>query len=307
MDLIRVHISTTTECSELVADLLFNLGSSGVSIEDKNDVIQLYKSNVIWDYIDEKLLEKSEIVTVIGFFDEETYASVKVDIINELDAFRAMSEFECGSLEVTVDRVNDTDWLEQWKKFYAPIDCGNIIIVPEWIKFDDNNKTIVKIDPGVAFGTGEHETTKCCLKLLDELDINGKTVLDIGCGSGILGIAAAKKGASHVVAFDIDEIAVEAAIKNAKLNGVLDVMTISQGDLLNGSQVKADVILANITADILILLSKDIIPHLNDGGVVILSGIIHKRLDDVVQAYAKLGIKIERKLILGEWCALRLI
>jgi ribosomal protein L11 methyltransferase len=210
------------------------MGCQGVSITDKNDVLDALESNLFWDYVDEKLLaESSDVVKVRSFFLEEEYGSRRGTLAERLDAIRENLP-NCGSLEVTSALIDDADWANNWKQYYKPITVKNLRITPEWLKSpDDDAYTAVYLDPGMAFGTGEHETTKMCLSLMQESPMLGKKVYDIGCGSGILGIAAAKLGAS-VVMTDIDPTSVLTAQKNAEKNGVSDKVKILCADLLKG-------------------------------------------------------------------------
>lgn len=304
----EVDIATSSEGADLVANVLFECGSEGVSIYDSNDLMELIKSDIIWDYIDEHLLVKSEVVHVKGFYAQEGFDKTYTAILEGLSNLKSLSGFNLGSLEITCREISDEDWINVWRKYYQPIHIGHIVIVPNWLSYDKQpDETVVYMDPGMAFGTGEHESTKICLQLFSELDCVGKTVLDVGTGSGILGITAAVSGASKVYMSDIDEIAVKAAKENAAANRTEAVTVIVQDDLISNADIQADIVFANITADILISLSKDIGTCLRDGGYVILSGIIKKRYIEVEQAYIKAGYKVDKCIEMGEWCGIRLV
>lgn len=304
----EITVNTTSEGSDLIAMALYDCGSDGVSIYDSADILELIKSDVIWDYIEESLLISSKIVKVKGYFAEDDFTQVYCDFIDEINAIKSNSPFDLGSLEVVVTDVDDCDWVNEWKKYYKPIHIGDIVIVPKWIKYNaEPNQKLVYIDPGMAFGTGEHESTKLCLKLFSELDVNGKTVLDIGTGSGILGIASSVGGADSVYMSDIDSIAVDAARANAELNNLSGKVVIEQGDLTANAKIKGDIVFANITADILITLSGQIGNCLRNNGYIILSGIIKARYDDVLNAFLDKGYKLDKSLIDGEWCGIRLV
>lgn len=301
----ELTVNTTTDGSDLVAMILSDAGSDGVTIYDSKDILELYKSDIIWDYIDDKVLEQSEVVRVKGFYNEDNFSEIYAEVLDELTELKTNSPFELGSLEVSVDTIDDQDWLNVWKKYYKPIHIGNIVIVPKWLKYDaQEGEKVAYIDPGMAFGTGEHESTKLCLTLFSELECEGKSVLDIGTGSGILGITASVCGADSVYMSDIDPIAVEAAKQNASLNK-LGKCTIACDDLVANATVKGDIVFANITADILIMLSKDIKKLINENGYIILSGIIKARYDEVLQAYLDAGFILDKSMVLGEWCGLR--
>lgn len=305
---IEVTVATNTETSEIVADILYELGSNGVAIYDTEDVESMLKSDIIWDYIDEKLLKKSEIVTVKGYYDTENISDILLELDNALEKLRNNSLSAVGSLEVTTMEIDDQDWVNVWRKYYKPIHTGRIVVVPNWIKYEPKDgETPIFIDSGMAFGTGEHETTRLCLELLSELDTSGKDVLDIGTGSGILGIAAAALGAKSVFMSDLDIVAVESAKKNLALNTVVSDVTIKQCDLLSETDISGDIVLANITADILIRLSKDIKEHMRPSGYLIISGIIHMRADDVRGAFLSSGLKLDTERVDGEWRAMRFV
>lgn len=300
MNYLQVTVTTTTEGSDIVASLLMDEGSEGVSIIDHKDVEDLIKSDVIWDYIDDSLKIDDKKVFVSGFYDEGKNLS---SLNQKLDLLKANAAVDVGSLETSVSVNRTEDYGNVWKQFYTPIEIGEkLVVVPKWLKHSDNGRNAVYIDPGMAFGTGKHETTSMCLKLLDSTDLQDKTVADMGCGSGILGIAAMKLGAKSCMMNDIDPQAVKAAKENAELNGV--DCTILLGDLKNDGE-QFDVIIANITADVLIRLSSVIESMAKKGTTVILSGIINERADDVVKAYGKFLLKDRIKD--GEWQALRYI
>ncbi len=300
MNYLQVTVTTTTEGSDIVASLLMDEGSEGVSIIDHKDVEDLIKSDVIWDYIDDSLKIDDKKVFVSGFYDEGKNLS---SLNRKLDLLKANAAVDVGSLETSVSVNRTEDYENVWKQFYTPIEIGEkLVVVPKWLKHSDNGRNAVYIDPGMAFGTGKHETTSMCLKLLDSTDLQDKTVADMGCGSGILGIAAMKLGAKSCMMNDIDPQAVKAAKENAELNGV--DCTILLGDLKNDGE-QFDVIIANITADVLIRLSSVIESMAKKGTTVILSGIINERADDVVKAYGKFLLKDRIKD--GEWQALRYI
>lgn len=302
----QITVNTTTDGSDLVAMVLYDCGSDGVSIYDSKDILELIKSDIIWDYIEPAVLEQSPIVKVKGFYDVENFDSIYVNVLDGLEELKQNSPFELGSLEVEVCDLDDADWVNEWKKYYKPIHIGKIVIVPKWIKYTtEADERVVLIDPGMAFGTGSHESTRLCLELFGELDCVGKSVLDIGAGSGILGISASICGAESVYLSDIAPLAVKACHENAELNNIKNAV-ITQADLLENATVKGDIVFANITADILIALSGNIGNVLKKDGYIILSGIIHKRYDDVLNAYLDKGYILDKSVVLGEWCGLRL-
>ena len=306
MDYREITVFTTTAASELVADILSDLGSEGVGIYDKNDFLQLCKSDVVWDYVDESVLAASEVVRVLGYFPEESADEVERKLGERLDDLKRDCAFETGSLETSRRVVGDEDWNVVWRKFYSPIECGGVAVVPGWIDYTPKEgDKVVKMDPGMAFGTGEHETTRLCLKLMQDGVIVGARTADLGTGSGILAVAASKLGASSVDACDIDEKAVAVAKSNCDINGVTNV-SVKQADLLAELSGQYDLILANITADILIRLAEGVAPYLAPQGRLIVSGIIAARLESVKTAFLNAGFEVARQERDGEWHAMEL-
>lgn len=298
----EITILTNTQGAELVANILEELGSNGVSIYDTSDLAELIKSDIIWDYVDESLLIKNEIVKVSGYFKEDD--AIEKEIAKRLEFLKDNSPFKLGSLEMTASLVDDTDWLNEWRKYYQPIHAGKIVVVPKWINYPkQDDEYIVKLDPGMAFGTGSHESTFMCLSLLNEIEVKDKTVIDVGTGSGILGIASAVMGARSVEAYDIDDIAVDAARENASLNDIAKVFSADNANLIDKTNNKFDIALANITADILIDLSKSISEYLNKNGKLIISGVIATRKDSVINAFKSKGFSVVKEMAMNDWRA----
>ncbi len=293
-----ITVSTTHECADLIASAMFDVGAGGVSILDKMDFLDLVKSDVIWDYVDESILEQSDEVKVSTICELDDN-----DFVSRLEKRLAQMK-ECGGLvygEITVETVTSSDYENEWKKYYKPIVTQNVTVVPTWIKYEaSKGEKIMRLDPGMAFGTGSHATTRMCLELMDVKD---KSVIDVGCGSGILGIAAKICGASQVYMCDIDQQAVDFARENARANNTEAV--IEKADLIKGEH-KAQFIFANITADILMRLSADIGKHLEQDGQIVLSGIIDEREDEIVKCYKTAGYKIVERMTMDGWCAFKL-
>lgn len=292
-----ITVFTNHNDADLISSAMFDAGAGGVSILDKQDFLDLVKSDVIWDYVDESVLEQSEVVKVSTMYEQDdSDFPIKLEaILEELKK----NGVQFG--EILRGEIDAADYENEWKKYYNPIKTKNITIVPTWIDYKaSKGEKIMRLDPGMAFGTGSHATTRMCLELMD---VHDKDVIDVGCGSGILGIAAAICGAKSVYMCDIDEQAVEFARKNALLNHVN--ATIEKADLLQGEQ-KADFIFANITADILMRFSKSIGKHLRENGTIVLSGIIDTRLDEVIQCYQSAGYQIVERMAIDDWRALKL-
>lgn len=292
-----ITVFTNHNDADLISSAMFDAGAGGVSILDKQDFLDLIKSDVIWDYVDESVLGQSEVVKVSTMCDpsDKDFLTALAANLEELKK----NGVQFG--EVLTGEIDAADYENEWKKYYNPIKTKHITIVPTWIDYKPSkDEKIMRLDPGMAFGTGSHATTRMCLELMD---VEGKDVIDVGCGSGILGIAAKICGAKSVYMCDIDEQAVEFARKNAELNNVEAV--IERADLLNGDR-QADFIFANITADILMRFSKSIGKHLRDDGVIVLSGIIDTREDEVVQCYTNAGYEIIERESQDDWRGLKL-
>lgn len=308
MKFTELTIHTTSEGSELIADVLWRYTNYGVAISDVKDVIALQRDKAMyWDYMDEALLEEGDVL-VKAFVSEEETDKVLPQIREDFEELvKNGGEFvKFGTLETTKREVEGDDWLEIWKKHFRPLHIGGrIVVCPEWIEYEKQpEEEVVKLDSNMAFGTGEHETTSMCLKLLQEYLTPSSVCIDVGCGSGILGISAIKLGAEFAYLTDIDDIAVKSAAHNSKMNGVADKVKVVRSDLLSDAEIKADIMLANITAEILCRLAPSIPKNLKEGGVLILSGIIESRLSMVLEAFGAQGLKFDKQLKDGEWYAL---
>lgn len=292
-----ITVFTNHNDADLISSAMFDAGAGGVSILDKQDFLDLVKSDVIWDYVDESVLEQSEAVKVSTMC-EPTDTDFLVNLQANLEEMKK-NGVQFG--EILIGDIDAADYENEWKKYYNPIKTKHITIVPTWIDYKaSKGEKIMRLDPGMAFGTGSHATTRMCLELMD---VNGKDVIDVGCGSGILGIAAKICGAKSVYMCDIDEQAVEFARQNASLNHVDAV--IERADLLEGDR-QADFIFANITADILMRFSRSIGKHLRKGGIIVLSGIIDTREAEVVQCYRDAGYEIIERQSIDDWRAFKL-
>ncbi|MCI8487651.1 MAG: 50S ribosomal protein L11 methyltransferase [Clostridia bacterium] len=295
----KATVTTTTEFADTLSVVLIDLGSEGVSVADGEEIKRVLREHT-WDYADDSLFEQTDsAVYVSGYYPENHDFSALIEKLNEL---RAMADLNAGSLELSLNKVDSADYENEWKKYYVPIELKKTVIVPKWQKYG-GDKLAVYIDPGMAFGTGSHETTKLCLKFLEKTDLCGKTCADIGCGSGILGAAALKLGAKSCFMADTDEQAVAAAKENCELNGVCARAEIIKGTLDSSVKDRFEVIAANITADVLISLKDAFYGALRSGGILIMSGIIHSRATDVLAAYGEL-FALESQESDGEWQAM---
>ena len=301
---IELTVSTTHIGGELVSDILWGYTELGVVINDVEDVIALARDGRAWDYADESIFKADKTVLVKAYFPIEDAESTIGAVVRDLVSMKEQSPLDLGTFE-TVKREIDGDlWREQWKEHFKPIHIGKIVIVPEWLEYaPKDNEIIVLLDSNMAFGTGEHETTSMCVGFLEDYVSKDDTVLDVGCGSGILGICASKLGAKQVIMTDIDECAIVATEHNMKLNGV-ENGTVLLKNLLDDNTVKGNVIVCNIMAEVLIAFAPYIGANLLDGGAIILSGILVERLSAVKDAYVNAGFKVVDQNIKGEWSAI---
>ncbi len=309
MDWMKITVLTTTIASDLVSQMLIDAGSQGTIIEDKNDVQMNQRPEGQWDIIDEEIARRiGDDVKVTGFYPMDNRAPDTLSFVK--DRARELPNLapgiDLGKLEVTMTTIDDEDWAENWKSQYKPFRLGkHIVIRPGWEEYDaEPTDKVVTIDPGMAFGTGTHETTGMCVSLVEEYVKPGMDVIDVGTGTGILAIAAAHMGAKHVLASDIDPMAVRVAAENIEINGFSDVIEAREGDLLEAADTTADVVIANIIADVIIMISAPVRAFIREGGVFICSGIAREREDEVIEALKKAGYGKLDKRNDGEWTAI---
>ncbi len=309
----EIKVKTTSESSEAVSNMLYEIGAEGVLIEDPNDPVYTNSKESDWDYIDieevKMHLEYDGAVVKCYFDGADVGASDLEDKLTHLKGRLSQIEsfgLDGGPLTVEVKELENTDWNNEWKKHYKPFEVGNrLVIKPSWEEYEaTDDRLIIEIDPGGAFGSGTHETTSMCMEMLEENVTADMDVFDIGCGSGILGIAAAKLGAKAVIAVDLDEAAVMTTHENAVRNNVSDNFTVHHGNLMDVVSGKADIIVANIIADIIILLAKDLRTFMKPGGLFISSGIIDDKIDAVKEGLEASGFEIVEVRRRGEWAAI---
>lgn len=307
MKFIEFTVHTTTEGSELISDIFWNYTNYGVTICDVNDVIALQRDKrTFWDYMEDGLAEERSDVLVKCFLPLDIADENIRSILAEMEQLRARSELPLGTLETSRREIEGDDWIDVWKKHFRPIEIGErLVVCPEWIEYAPKaGQEVIRLDSNMAFGTGEHETTSMCLEFLQRYLKEGDTVVDVGCGSGILGIGALKLGAKFAYLTDIDYVAVRSAEHNLALNGVSDRAKVALSDLLDNAEIAGEVMTANITADILCRLAPSIPKNLKQGGTLILSGIIDSKLAQVVGVYEGLGLRLVEQKKKGEWYAL---
>ena len=302
-------ISTSSAGVESVSNVLVVCGVGGFEVCDSSDFLEFLNSHTpAYDYVDDGVMELASQRSIIKFYTainsqgDEIISSVE----HALEELRSCDkDGVLGTLELAVSIVDDSDWKDNWKQFYHPIAIGEkLMVVPAWEQVD-TEVPVLKIEPGMAFGTGSHETTSLCLELLSEENLCCKRVLDVGCGSGILSQAAVILGAASADGGDIDEAAVTTAKANAKLNRLEDKVSYHCGNLLEYTDGEYDIVVANIVADIIKQLTADVGKVLKKGGVYIVSGIIVERVDEVADCIASNGFTVTEIRERRGWTAIR--
>lgn len=306
MNWVEIKVKTTTEAIEAVSNIFYEAGVAGVVIEDPKIYLRPHDSNK-WDYVDIPEGLDFEVAQVTGYLAKDSSLAERTQVIRERISQLPSYGLDIGMGEVAVTTISEADWGEAWKKYYKPTHIGkNIVVKPSWEEYKPkaDEEVIIELDPGMAFGTGTHETTMLCLEILEEYIKKDCAVIDIGCGSGILSIACGKLGAKQVLAIDKDEIAVKVASENIKRNNLEKCIKAMKGDKFQGINFKADIVVANIIADVVIDITKDVGLYLKDGGIFISSGIIKDRKLSVFEALEKNGFDVIKQFEKGEWVAL---
>ncbi|SFA75607.1 50S ribosomal protein L11 methyltransferase [Clostridium frigidicarnis] len=300
---IEVKIITKSEALEPVQGIFYGLDVKGVAIEDPNDILGREQGPLTWDFADLNVLEhKGNAAVVKGYFSlEDNIEEVIKYIKGKLNELKEMG-IDIGEGKVEYEEVKEEDWANNWKKYYKPTKIGEKIVVkPIWEEYNvDQEELIIEIDPGMAFGTGTHETTRMCVASLEKYIKENTVVFDIGTGSGILAIAAARLGAKHAIGVDLDPVAVESAKENVGYNK-LNNIEILEGNLLDVVEGKADLVVANIIAEVICILVDDVKKVLNKNGLFITSGIIHERVEMVTDKLESSGFEVVEINKDGEW------
>ncbi len=318
MDWIQLSISTTTEGIEPVCAVLLEAGVTGMEIDDATDFHNFLDDNRDkWDYVDEDLLKAHSSGSFVRFYVTDNACGMDIRMAVS-DGLKKLAEIDSegiyGTLEVSSNGMKEEDWAENWKQYFKPLEVGDkILILPEWETLKKpTDRTVFTVNPGMSFGTGSHHTTQLCIMELENKLKEDMSVLDLGCGSGILSIIALLLGAKHATAVDIDPNAVEIAVKNAKRNQIdLNKYRTFSGNIITDNALfdaisdrKYDVVLANIVADVIIAMKPYIPKFLKEGAVLITSGIIEERMDDVIEAYKETGLTLKHIRKQGEWVSL---
>ena len=300
---IEVRVFTKSEALEPISGIFYGLDCKGVAIEDPQDILGREQGPLTWDFADINVLEhKGEVAVVKGYFSEEDNIEEVLKYIKEkLEEIKSLG-IDIGDGTVEAEKMFEEDWANNWKKYYKPSRIGEKIVVkPIWEEYEaKDNDLVIELDPGMAFGTGEHETTRMCIQALEKYVEKDSTVFDVGCGSGILAIAAAKLGSKKAIGVDLDPVAVESAIENVKFNNVENI-EILHGNLIDVIEGKADIVVANIIAEIICILTEDVSNVIKKDGLFITSGIIHDRVEMVTTKLEECGFEVMEVNKDGEW------
>lgn len=300
---IEVRVITKSEALEPVSGIFYSLDCKGVAIEDPEDILGREQGPLTWDFADINVLEhKGKFAVVKAYFAEEDNIEEILGYVNEKLVELKEMGIDLGEAKVEHEKMHEEDWANTWKQYYKPSKVGEKIVVkPIWEEYEQKEgELVVNLDPGMAFGTGTHETTRMCIQALEKYVKEESTVFDVGCGSGILAIAAAKLGAKLAVGVDLDPVAVESSIENVGYNN-LNNIEIFHGNLVEVIDGKSDIVVANILAEIICILTDDVKRVMKDGGVFITSGIIHDRVDMVCEKLEATGFEVIEKNRDGEW------
>ena len=302
----EVKVITTSESLEPISGIFYTLDCMGVAIEDPRDILDREQGPLTWDFADLNILEyKGKAAFVKGYFSEDDNIDETVKYIEEkVEEIKEMG-VDVGEGKVYSTSMKEEDWANNWKKYYKPTKVGEKIVVkPIWEDYEvKDNEVVVELDPGMAFGTGTHETTRMCIQSLEKYVKPENVVFDIGTGSGILGIAAAKLGAKKVIAVDLDPVAVDSAKENVAFNNIENIEVL-YGDLMEVVEGKADIVVANIIAEIIVLLADGVKDFINEGGHFITSGIILAKKQMVIDKLNQCGFTIEEIKEDGEWACI---
>lgn len=291
----EISVSTTTQATEIISNIFIEIGSKGVMIEDPSDFYYQTKDKLAWDYIEKEVFDYGhEDVKIIGYFSQEEDIEQKINDLKERLLKLGDIGVELGTLEISKKIIYQKNWENEWKKYFKTQKISkNIVIKPSWENYEKQaDEKIIEIDPGMAFGTGTHETTKMCINAIEKYIKSEDILIDIGCGSGILSIAGAILGAKKVIAVDLDKLAVKISKENVELNNYQDIIEVRHGNLTDVITEKADIIVANIIADAIVMLSENIKDFMKEDAYFISSGIINEKADYVKENLIKNGFEI---------------
>ena len=308
----RFRLKTTTEAEDIVSSILAELGIEGVEIEDRIPPTAAEREIMFMDVIPEVDVEEG--VAYVSFYleVEDDAEQILADVRRELDEMSAFMDL--GECTIEESQTEDLDWVNNWKKYFHQFYVDDILIIPSWedVKPEDSDKMVIHIDPGTAFGTGMHETTQLCIKQLRKYVTPDTKILDVGCGSGILGMLALKFGAAYSVGTDLDPCAIDATYENMEVNGIAkDQYEVMIGNIIDDKEVQDkvgygcyDIVVANILADVLVPLTPVIVSQLKPGGFYITSGIIDDKEETVLEAVKQAGLEVLEVTYQGEWVSI---
>ena len=305
----QFRLKTTTEAEDIVSSMLADLGIEGVQIEDKIPLTQSDKEQMFVDILPD-MPEDDGCAYLTFYLDEEVDKhEMLLKVRQELEEMR--SYLNVGDCTIEESQTEDVDWVNNWKQYFHQFYIDDILVIPSWenVEAKDSDKMVIHIDPGTAFGTGMHETTQLCIRQLKKYVTEDTEILDVGCGSGILGMLALKFGAKHSVGTDLDPCAIDATYENMDNNGISrDQYEVMIGNIIDDKEVQDkvgyetyDIVAANILADVLVPLTPVIIHQLKKGGIYITSGIIEDKEEVVVEAVKKAGLEVLEVNHQGEW------
>ena len=305
----QFRLKTTTEAEDIVSSMLADLGIEGVQIEDKIPLTQSDKEQMFVDILPD-MPEDDGCAYLTFYLDEEVDKhEMLLKVRQELEEMR--SYLNVGDCTIEESQTEDVDWVNNWKQYFHQFYIDDILVIPSWenVEAKDSDKMVIHIDPGTAFGTGMHETTQLCIRQLRKYVTEDTRILDVGCGSGILGMLALMFGAKYSVGTDLDPCAIDATYENMDNNGISrDQYEVMIGNIIDDKEVqdkvgyeKYDIVAANILADVLVPLTPVIIHQLKKGGIYITSGIIEDKEEVVVEAVKKAGLEVLEVNHQGEW------
>ena len=305
----QFRLKTTTQAEDIVSSMLADLGIEGVQIEDKIPLTEQDKEQMFVDILPD--IPDDDGTAYLRFYldEEEDVAPVLMNVRKELEDMRAF--LDVGECTIEESETEDVDWVNNWKQYFHQFYIDDILVIPSWekVKPEDSDKMVIHIDPGTAFGTGMHETTQLCIRALKKYVTSETEILDVGCGSGILGMLALKFGAKHSLGTDLDPCAIDATHENMEVNGIRkDQYEVMIGNIIDDKAVqdavgyeKYDIVAANILADVLVPLTPVIIHQMKPGAVYITSGIIEDKENVVVEAVKAAGLELLEVNHQGEW------
>ncbi|MGN1167979.1 MAG: 50S ribosomal protein L11 methyltransferase [Lachnospiraceae bacterium] len=305
----QYRLKTTTQAEDIVSSMLADLGVEGVQIEDRVPLTKSDKEQMFVDIVPD--IPEDDGVAYLTFYldPEEDNKEILLNIRRELEEMRDF--LDIGECTIEESETEDVDWVNNWKKYFHQFYIDDILVIPSWekVKKEDEGKMVIHIDPGTAFGTGMHETTQLCIRALKKYVTDDSVVLDVGCGSGILGMLALKFGAKYSVGTDLDPCAINATHENMEENGISkDQYEIMIGNIIDNKEVqdkvgyeKYDIVLANILADVLVPLTPVVIHQMKPGAIYITSGIIDNKEETVVSAVKAAGLEVLEVNYQGEW------